>query len=108
MKIYEIGTGYTPVPAQMGAATEIVVEELTRSFIKNGEDAVIVDIKAQNRAKIELPILEVSVPKVFTKTDVSLGIMHKLKRVVYSLSLARKLKTILKNQRSQRKTQNKN
>lgn len=97
MRIYEIGTGYTPIPAQMGAATEIVVEELTRSFIKNGEDAVIVDIKAQNRAKIDLPILEVSVPKVFTKTDVSLGIMHKLKRVVYSLSLARKLKTILKN-----------
>ncbi|MBR3908279.1 MAG: glycosyltransferase family 4 protein, partial [Clostridia bacterium] len=61
------------------------------------EDAVIVDIKAQSRAKIDLPILEVSVPKVFTKTDVSLGIMHKLKRVVYSLSLARKLKTILKN-----------
>lgn len=97
MRIYEIGTGYTPIPAQMGAATEIVVEELTRSFLNNGEDAVIVDIKAQNRAKIDLPILEVSVPKVFTKTDVSLGIMHKLKRVVYSLSLARKLKTILKN-----------
>lgn len=97
MKIYEIGTGYTPIPAQMGAATEIVVEELTRSFLNNGEDAVIVDIKAQSRAKIDLPILEVSVPKVFTKTDVSLGIMHKLKRVVYSLSLARKLKTILKN-----------
>lgn len=97
MRIYEIGTGYTPIPAQMGAATEIVVEELTRSFIKNGEDAAIVDIKAQNRAKIDLPILEVSVPKVFTKTDVSLGIMHKLKRVVYSLSLARKLKSILKN-----------
>lgn len=97
MRIYEIGTGYTPIPAQMGAATEIVVEELTRSFLNNGEDAVIVDIKAQSRAKIDLPILEVSVPKVFTKTDVSLGIMHKLKRVVYSLSLARKLKTILKN-----------
>ena len=42
MKIYEIGTGYTPIPAQMGAATEIVVEELTRSLRNNGEDAEII------------------------------------------------------------------
>ncbi|MBR5272373.1 MAG: glycosyltransferase family 4 protein [Clostridia bacterium] len=96
MKIYEIGTGYTPIPAQMGAATEIVVEELTRSFIKNGEDAQIIDIEARDRKPIELPIMEVKVPGMFTKTDVSLGIMHKLKRVVYSIKLARKLKSILK------------
>ena len=96
MKIYEIGTGYTPIPAQMGAATEIVVEELTRSFIKNGEKAEIIDISTQNRVKTDLPITEVDVPKKFTGTDVSLGIMHKLKRVVYSVALARKLKKILK------------
>ncbi len=96
MKIYEIGTGYTPIPAQMGAATEIVVEELTRSFIKNGEDAQIIDIQARDRKPIELPIMEVKVPGMFTKTDVSLGIMHKLKRVVYSIRLARKLKSILR------------
>lgn len=96
MKIYEIGTGYTPIPAQMGAATEIVVEELTRSFVKNGEDAQIIDIQARDRKPIELPIMEVKVPGMFTKTDVSLGIMHKLKRVVYSIKLARKLKSILK------------
>lgn len=35
-------------------------------------------------------------PKKFTGTDVSLGIMHKLKRVVYSVALAKKLKKILK------------
>ena len=96
MKIYEIGTGYTPIPAQMGAATEIVVEELTRAFIKNGEKAEIIDISAQNRVKTDLPIDEVNVPKKFTETDVSLGIMHKLKRVVYSIALANKLKKILK------------
>ncbi len=96
MKIYEIGTGYTPIPAQMGAATEIVVEELTRFFLKIKEDATIIDIKAQNRVKTDLPICEVNVPAVFTKTDISLGIMHKLKRVVYSVCLARKLKDILK------------
>ena len=92
MKIYEIGTGYTPIPAQMGAATEIVVEELTRSFLKNGQDVTILDIKAQDRPKTDLPICEVGVPKIFTKTDVSLGIMHKLKRVVYSIKLAQKIK----------------
>ncbi len=96
MKIYEIGTGYTPIPAQMGAATEIVVEELTRSFNKSGDDVEIIDIKARERAKTDLPISEVGVPSMFTKTDVSLGIMHKLKRVVYSLSLASYLKRILK------------
>lgn len=95
-KIYEIGTGYTPIPAQMGAATEIVVEELTRSLINNGKDAQIIDIKARGRVQTELPITEVNVPGIFTKTDVSLGIMHKLKRVFYSIALAGKLKSILK------------
>lgn len=97
MKIYEIGTGYTPIPAQMGAATEIVVEELTRSFLKNGETVEIIDIQARERAKTELPVSEVKVPGIFTKTDVSLGIMHKLKRVVYSVALAGYLKKLLKN-----------
>lgn len=99
MKIYEIGTGYTPIPAKMGAATEIVVEELTRSFINNGVDAKIIDIQAENRGKIELPITEVKVPGMFRKTDVSLGIMHKLKRVVYSVKLASTLKKLLKNEK---------
>lgn len=96
MKIYEIGTGYTPIPAQMGAATEIVVEELTKSFIKMGKDVTIVDIKAEHRPKTDIPIIEVPVPKKFTSTDVQLGMMHKLKRVVYSIALASKLKMILK------------
>ena len=96
MKIYEIGTGYTPIPAQMGAATEIVVEELTRSFLKNGENVEILDIASHNRAENDLPISEVKVPSFFMKDDVSLGIVHKLKRVVYSVSLAGKLKRILK------------
>ncbi len=97
MKIYEIGTGYTPIPAQIGAATEIVVEDLTRSFIKHKYDVEIIDVSAEKRVDSDLPIVEVKVPSVFTKKDVSLGIMHKLKRVVYSLALTRKLKKILKN-----------
>ena len=97
MKIYEIGTGYTPIPAQMGAATEIVVEELTKSLLKLGKDVTIVDIKADNRAKTDLPIIEVAVPKKFSGTDIQLGFMHKLKRVVYSIALAYTLKRMLKN-----------
>ena len=96
MKIYEIGTGYTPIPAAMGAATEIVVEELTKAFLKQGVDTEIVDIAAEQRAANHLPIREVRVPRCFTSTDVQLGIMHKLKRVVYSVALAGELKKILK------------
>lgn len=96
MKIYEIGTGYTPIPATMGAATEIVVEELTKSLLKNEHDVVIIDIKASNRKKNNLLIREVNVPKKFSGTDVSLGLMHKLKRVVYSISLANTLKHIIR------------
>lgn len=97
MKVYEIGTGYTPIPAKMGAATEIVVEELTKSLEKQNHDVSIVDIKAKDRIPNELPIIEVYVPSKFTGTDVQLGIMHKLKRVVYSISLAGKLKKIINN-----------
>lgn len=96
MKIYEIGTGYTPIPARMGAATEIVVEELVKSFQKLGQDVELIDIEAKDRLPNTLPITQVKVPSVFTDTDVKLGIMHKLKRVVYSVSLAMKLKKILK------------
>ena len=96
MKIFEIGTGYTPIPAQVAAATESVVEELTKAFIKQKVDVEIIDICARNRAENNLPIIEVKVPSVFSKSDVSLGIVHKLKRVVYSWALASKLKKILK------------
>ncbi len=96
MKIYEIGTGYTPIPAQVAAATESVVEELTKSFIKKNIDVQIIDISTSHRAPNDLPIIEVKVPSIFTKSDVSLGIIHKVKRVVYSVALAFKLKKILK------------
>lgn len=96
MKIYEIGTGYTPIPAQVAAATESIVEELTKAFMAQDIDVEIIDICAQNRAPHSLPITEVKVPSMFSKSDVSLGIVHKLKRVVYSWALAGTLKRILK------------
>ena len=96
MKIYEIGTGYTSIPAKMGAATEIVVEELTKAFMSIGQEVTLVDIADSNRLPNKLPIVEVQMPKLFSNTDVQLGIMHKLKRVVYSIALARKLNQIIK------------
>lgn len=96
-KIYEIGTGYTPIPAQMGAATEIVVEELTKAFMTRDINVTIVDIASDNRKENNLPIIEVPVPKVFKGTDVKLGILHKLKRIIYSISLSSVLKKIIKN-----------
>lgn len=96
MKIIEVGTGYTSIPAQMGAATEIVVEELAKSFEKLNVNYEIFDIQDNERIKTNLKIREVKVPKVFCKKDVSLGIMHKLKRVVYSLCLAKSLRKEIK------------
>ena len=95
MKIYEIGTGYTPIPAMVAAATESVVEELTKAFIKENIDCEIIDVSARHRAPHKLPIREVKVPKIFTKSDVSLGMIHKVKRVVYSIALAGYLKKLL-------------
>lgn len=98
MKIYEIGTGYTPIPAQVAAATESVVEEITKVLIDKKEDVEIIDISSEIRAENNLPIKEVKVPSFFSKSDVSLGIVHKLKRVVYSVCLAFYLKKLLRKQ----------
>ena len=101
MKLFEIGTGYTPIPATMGAATEIVVEELTKAFQNDGKNVVLLDIQTDQRKTNELPIIEVPVPKLFTSTDVQLGFLHKLKRVVYSIALAGKLKNLLKEEQEE-------
>ena len=74
MKIFEIGTGYTSVPARMGAATEIVVAELTTSMRKLGEDVTIVDIKDKNRMPTRLPITEAYMPQFFRNSFASVGI----------------------------------
>lgn len=96
MKIFEIGTGYTSIPARMGAATEIVVAELTTSLMKMGKDVTIVDIKDKHRLATDLPITEAWMPQAFSSTDTKLGIIHKLKRVLYSVSLTYKLHSLIK------------
>ncbi|MDR0873167.1 MAG: glycosyltransferase family 4 protein [Prevotellaceae bacterium] len=99
MKILEIGTGYTSIPAQMGAATEIVVEELTRSMLNLKQNVSIFDIKDKNRIASNLPIQEVYIPQFFSSTDTKLGIVHKLKRVLYSISLTFKLKKFIRKEK---------
>lgn len=96
MKVFEIGTGYTSIPARVGAATEIVVAELTTSMMKIGEDVTIIDIKDKHRMPTQLPIEEVYMPQFFSSTDTKLGIIHKLKRVLYSISLTYKLHKIIR------------
>ncbi len=95
MKIYEIGTGYTPIPAKIAAATESVVEELSKAFLTMGIPVEIVDIYTDDRGECSIPINEVMVPDFFAKSDIGLGLVHKLKRVAYSIALASKLKRIL-------------
>lgn len=96
MRIYEIGTGYTSIPADKGAATEIVAENLSRALIDQGHDVTVVDIADENRRPTDLPILEVPMPRGFQGTDEALGVRHKLKRVVYSLALSKVLKRELR------------
>lgn len=96
MKIIECGTGYTSIPAQMGAATEIVVEELGKAFESLGINYVIYDVEDEQRAETKLRIHEVSLPKFLRKKDTTLGIVHKLKRVFYSLNLAKELRKEIK------------
>jgi len=102
MKIFEIGTGYTSIPPRMGAATELVVQELTTSFLKLKQDVTIVDIKDKNRLQTDLPIEEVYMPQFFSSTDTSLGIVHKLKRVLYSISLTYKLHRLIKKEKGKK------
>ena len=97
MKIIEIGTGYTSIPADKGAATEIVVENLSHALIKRGHEVQVIDIEDPNRLETDLPIIQVKMPKGFGATDEALGIKHKLKRVVYSIKLAGVLKKLLRN-----------
>lgn len=88
MKIYEIGTGYTSVPPKISAATEVVVGELVNAFADMGESIQLFDIKSEDRPQGKCVVHEIKIPKSLSKTDVHLGIKHKIKRVVYSITLA--------------------
>jgi len=97
IQIIEIGTGYTSIPSKVGAATEIVVEELVKASLKKGIDILIFDISDHNRTPSTLPIQEVYLPAfIANKVGYSLGIFHKIKRVWYSFFLALRLNQYIK------------
>jgi len=96
MRIYEAATGYTSVPAKVPAATELVVEELTRAMLSLGQDVMILDMEDPDRESTDLPIHELKNPGSLFSTDVRLGLIHKLRRVFYSVALAREFRRILK------------
>ncbi len=95
--IIEIGTGYTSIPAQIGAATEIVVEELAKSASAQGLNVIVFDINDKNRPENNFNIHEVYVPGFLANSvEYKLGFIHKLKRIVYSISLSLKLVRFIK------------
>jgi glycosyltransferase involved in cell wall biosynthesis len=101
IKIIEIGTGYTSIPSKVGAATEIVVEEIVKSCLKKGADITIFDISDDQRTPSNLPIEPVYLPGFIAgKVGYSLGVFHKIKRVWYSTLLAFKLNRYIKKDRS--------
>jgi len=73
-----------------------VVEELSRSLLSYGNEVMVADIRDSNRQKCDLPIVEVWVPGFLAGTDVHLGLMHKVKRVTYSVALVRTLKNLIR------------
>ncbi|HCY37753.1 MAG: hypothetical protein DKM50_07685 [Candidatus Margulisiibacteriota bacterium] len=94
LKVFEIATGYTSIPAKVGAATEIVVENLAQELVKSSIDVSIIDLHSNNRIKSDYNIHEIKVPEFLRKTTYTLGFMHKLKRIIYSFNLAMFLRSL--------------
>lgn len=94
MKVFEIGTGFTAIPAKIGAATEVVVENLIHSFSHNN-DVCLIDIKNEKREGINCPVVEIKMPNWLVRPSSFLSIKHKLKRIIYSIKLAFRIKGLI-------------
>jgi glycosyltransferase involved in cell wall biosynthesis len=99
VKIVEIGTGYSPIPAKVGAATELVIEELSKSFVKKGFDVSIVDLEEPQRGLDNIKFYDIKIPRHLKRTTYNLGLLHKVKRVIYSLKIGPLLRKLDLNQR---------
>lgn len=103
MKIIEIATGYTPIPAKVGAATEIVVENLVKSFNSLHVVNELIDIRYSNQKHILAEDIEgskihkITLPKWLSKIE-DKGIVHLIRRVLYSLKLGFYIKKYIKQQ----------
>ncbi|MBE7177527.1 MAG: glycosyltransferase family 4 protein [Mucilaginibacter polytrichastri] len=96
MKIYEIGTGYTEIPAKIGAATEIVAYNLFLSFSKlTGVSSEIVDITFDKKADPKKNFNLVFIPEKYKTVD-DKGVIHVVRRLLYSWKLAFTLTKLVK------------
>ena len=103
MKIIEIATGYTPIPAKIGAATEIVVENLIYGFNNAGIKNELIDIgfsggeTSKQNESIQTIVHYQKLPKWLNKIDDN-GLAHYLRRIFYSIKVGFFLRKYLKNQ----------
>ena len=95
MEIFEIATGFTPLPAKIGAATEIVVENLIKNF-DAGNDVVLIDAQNEDRTGIGCVVKEIKMPRRLMKPTGFMSIKHKLKRILYSTRVAPVIKKLQK------------
>ncbi|WP_282038276.1 glycosyltransferase family 4 protein [Saccharicrinis aurantiacus] len=101
MKIVEIGTGYTQIPAKIGAATEIVIENLLNGLNNNGIEHTLIDISYSNQVKnsdkFELSLTHyVNVPNWLNKIKDN-GIIHIIRRIWYSIGVGLLLRKLYRN-----------
>jgi len=99
MKIIEIGTGYTRIPPIIGAATEVVVHNLIKSFHANNIDVELVDITFNNNDENTflngIKVNYIALPAFLSRID-DKAVIHVLRRVLYSLKTALFLKKYLR------------
>lgn len=100
MKIVEIATGYTPIPAKVGAATEIVIENLISEFNKIGFKNELIDISYDDKSNSN--ITKTNYIKLSSKLDEikDNSSIHYLRRIIYSIKLGLFLRKYLKKQES--------
>lgn len=104
MKIIEIGTGYTPIPAKIGAATEIVIENLIIGFNNSGIENEIIDITYTKQIKHTLYNNELNtfvhylqLPYFLSKIA-DKGFIHFSRRILYSIKVGCYLRKYLKHE----------
>lgn len=102
MKIIEIGTGYTPIPSKIGAATEIVIENLIKGFNQLGVTNELIDIgftqkdKSQYDEELNTIVHVLKLPKYFSLVNEK-SLLYYIKRIYYSIKVGLFLRKSLKN-----------
>lgn len=96
MRIIEIGTGYTGMPAKIGAATEIVAYNLFLSFSKK-EQVIpgLIDITFNKGTLGSYEKMYIYIPERYNVIN-DKGAVHVIRRLLYSFRLAFFLRKLIK------------